>query len=333
MDGKLGFRKDAAKGFILMRFLLLSALLFLTACSKNENSHRWMVEDSGKIKVLATTMMIGDLVSQIGKDRVDVEVLIQADIDPHSYELRKGDAEKFDRADLIFYNGLGLEHGASLASRLQTNKKAFAISEGMTDFVYFDQTVDPHIWMDLSLWVQTGILVERVLSDVQADGKSFFSKNLQEFQKNYLDEDGKIYQMMQKVPSQKRYLVTSHDAFHYFGRRYLATKEERDNGSWQNRVRAPEGLAPEGQVSLKDIQNMVAYLKKYGIRVVFPESNLSKASLKKIVDVCQKQGVDIILSNQALYGDTLGDKESGADSVSSMVHYNAKVMKSEWERS
>src|SRR5579871_5638784 len=91
-------------------------LLFLWGCSNSTAPSAmdpW-VEQNGKLKVLSTTAMIDDVVRQIGRERIDHLPLIMGEIDPHSYELVKGDDEKLSMATLIFFNGLGLEHGASL---------------------------------------------------------------------------------------------------------------------------------------------------------------------------------------------------------------------------
>src|SRR6185437_14825555 len=102
---------------IIFRFVIfaLSALLLLTAgChSKKARSNLsalqlWM-SSNGKLKVLCTTAMIAELVQELDKEHIDCLTLIQGESDPHSYQLVKGDDEKLSRADLIFYNGLGLE--------------------------------------------------------------------------------------------------------------------------------------------------------------------------------------------------------------------------------
>lgn len=309
--------------------LLLAALI--SSCTTSSPSNEWMNKKNGKIKVLATTAMIGDLVQQVGGEFVDVMILIQGDVDPHSYEMRKGDAEKFDYADVIFYNGLGLEHGASLSSRLKNDPKAHAISESIlketpNDLIFVDHTVDPHIWMDLQLWSKTVASVEGVLSKLDPKEQLGFHVRATNLVEEYLNEDRKIYQEMQTIPEKKRYLVTSHDAFRYYGKRYLATAKERDSDTWQIRVMAPEGLAPEGQVGLLDIQNMVEHLKEYDITVLFPESNISVDALKKIVDVCRKKGVKICIAKEPLYGDALGPLGSDAETLKKMVQHNAEVI-------
>ena len=109
----------------------LFALGLAVSCGKKKSISplsEWM-QDSGKVKVLSTIAQIGDLVTFIGGERVESWVLVPFELDPHSYDLVKGDGEKLARADRIFFNGLGLEHGASLSSYLRSNDKAVAVGE------------------------------------------------------------------------------------------------------------------------------------------------------------------------------------------------------------
>ena len=93
-----------------------------------------------------------------------------------------------------------------------------------------------------------------------------------------------------KHPCRKRYLVTSHDAFHYFTRSYLA---EPGEANWAKRFAAPEGLAPEGQLNPRDIQKIIDYLRVKKISVLFPESNVSRDSIRKIATAGRELGLEI----------------------------------------
>src|SRR6185503_10660848 len=96
----------------LIRFFLLCACL--CGCGSAPSSLAQWKEPNGRVKVLSTTPIIDDLVSRIGGDRIDHLSLMGPFIDPHSYELVKGDDEKFSTAQVVFCNGLGLEHSGSL---------------------------------------------------------------------------------------------------------------------------------------------------------------------------------------------------------------------------
>src|SRR5262245_59697529 len=106
---------------------LISILLIFCFACRRENSQvsiqTWM-QQTGKLKVLSTIAMIDDLVKQVGGEYIDRMTLIKGELNPHSYQLVKGDDEKLAFADIIFFNGLGLEHGPSLQHYLENSKKA-----------------------------------------------------------------------------------------------------------------------------------------------------------------------------------------------------------------
>lgn len=284
----------------------LAPLLFLSCQPSKNRLSDWMKED-GKIKVLSTTAQVGDLVSEIGGSRVDHWVLIQGDLDPHSYEIVKGDGEKLQRADLIFYNGLGLEHGASLSALLKSSSKSTAIGEKISlavpdKILKRGEVIDPHLWMDISLW-QKGVdpIVEALIA-ADPEGAQVYRERGAILSEKMEAAHQEVFSQMQKIPSEKRYLVTSHDAFHYFTRSYLADPNETD---WSSRFAAPEGLAPEGQLNPRDIQKIIDYLRVKRISVVFPESNVSRDSIRKIATAGKEIGLEIRVCSQPLYGDAM----------------------------
>lgn len=291
-------------------FCLFTAILFLIVSCKGPDSHlkQWM-EESSKVKVLSTTTQIGDLITAIGGDRIDALVLITGDLNPHTYELVKGDGEKAERADLIFYNGLGLEHGASLSSLLQENPKAFSIGEwiasGYTDQILKQgEVIDPHLWMDISLWEKAVDPILERLSAADPDGADLFVQRAELLKREMAEADREIRSCIQAVPPEKRYLVTSHDAFHYFTRSYLAVPGEEN---WTERFAAPEGLAPDGQLNPIDIRQILEFLKRHRISVLFPESNVNRDSIRKIASVGKELGLEVRICSEALYGDSTGN--------------------------
>lgn len=308
--------------------LFLCTLLFF-GCGKKEKSalDHWM-NDNGKVKVLSTTAIVDDLVGRIGGEAIDHIALVNGQLDPHSYELVKGDDEKFNYAQIIFYNGLGLEHGASLQYRLMNHTNAVSLGDAILEkkpdsVVHVDGTKDPHIWMDISLWAESIDAIVKNLSDLDPDHAALFEQNGEAFRKSMLEKHEHILNLLQTVPQEKRFLVTSHDAFNYFTRSYLSNNED----NWEERFAAPEGLSPEGQLSTAHISDIINHLLFYQIHVVFPESNVSRDSLKKIVEACREKGLTVKISNESLYGDALGPNNSYLE----MMEYNARVLIKEWQ--
>lgn len=285
---------------IVFKKVILACALVLTASCSSQRGERlksWMKE-TDKLKILSTTVQLGDLVSEIGGDRVNNLVLIEGELDPHSYELVKGDDEKLSRADLIFCNGLGLEHGASLSQSLK-NSRTLAVAEKIAllapDRILKRQgSTDPHLWMDVSLWKKGVEPIVRALSEKDPEGATYYRERGAALEKKMDSVHERIRTQLLKIPANKRYLVTSHDAFQYFSTSYLSGSA------------APEGLAPDGQLSPVDIRRIISFCKEHEIEVLFPESNVSQDSIMKIASAGREMGLDMEICPEPLYGDGTG---------------------------
>lgn len=321
----------------------LLCLFVLSGCSNSENKvqnraqkfRQWQ-GTTEKLKVLSTIAMINDLVTRVGGEHIATLTLVEGELDPHSYQLVKGDDEKFQVADLIFSNGLGLEHGPSLHKHLHNDSRVVALgdllqAEHPNRILHYNGQVDPHIWMDMSLWVQTVPYIVQALSARDPDHAADYQRNGEALMQSLLNSHTQVFQIVQKVPQERRYLVTSHDAFNYFVRAYLATENELKNDEWQKRFAAPEGLAPDSQLSTADIQNIIEHVAKYHIEVLFTESNVSKDSIRKIVHAGKEKGLNLHIATDSLYGDAMGAASSDGDTYEKMINHNAQILKKWWK--
>jgi len=315
------------KGFYISFCLLLLLLCIYLGCSTDGDSTPYM-SANGKIKVISTTAMIDDLVGMVGGEEIDHISLIQGNIDPHSYELVKGDGEKLMRADLLFFNGLGLELGASLKNQLEKHPRAIALGDliyekNPSSFIFVNGQIDPHIWMDIALFSEMIAPIVQALEERDPSHAELFRERGDKLKEKMLSKDRELFAQMQKVPPEKRFLVTSHDAFHYFVKKYLAKPGEVE---WEERLIAPEGLAPDGQMSTIDIKKVVDFLHKKKILVIFSEVNISQNALKKIVAICRERGLNVTIADLPLFGDTMGAKGKGARSHLDMVEHNIRTL-------
>jgi manganese/zinc/iron transport system substrate-binding protein len=313
----------------LFLFLFIP-LLVLSSCMGTKTrgkDHPWF-QENGKLKVLTTVAMINDLVKEIGQEDIDTMTLICGELDPHTYELVKGDDEKFARADLIFYNGLGLEHGLSLRQLLESSPKAYALGLTMDPSLILTTKgqVDPHVWMDISLWERYIDPIVETLSKNDPSRALQYKERGEVLHLKMKEADRLAYLLLQSIPQEKRYLVTSHNAFHYFTRRYLSTADEVQTDAWKSRAQAPEGLAPEAQLGFSDLQAIVDHVQKFQIKVLFLESNVNQDSLKKIMSVCKEKGVEIRLSKGTLYADAMGNESSYISMITHNVNLIAKEL-------
>lgn len=321
-------------------FRCVVLIFILCGCSgtqdgqKREDSFQKWKENNGKIKVLSTIGMINDLVQNVGKEYIDTLTLIQGELDPHSYQLVKGDGEKLAYADLIFYNGLGLEHGASLQHYLHREKNAVALGnyirqKSPVSILYCHGQPDPHIWMDVLLWAETIPAIVEALSAKDPKHATEFQKNGERLREQLVFLDLDLKKQLGSLPQEKRYLVTSHDAFNYFAKAYLATPEEIASNSWQKRFEAPEGLAPDSQLCSTDIQHILDHVALHDIHVLFPETNVSKDSIKKILAAGEEKGLVLRIATPPLYGDAMGRPGSDGDSYEKMMRHNASSIANE----
>ncbi len=331
------YQENSVMIFLKRIMLLLGAVLFFTvSCGQSNHEgkiselQQWM-SSNGKLKVLCTTAMVAEIVRDVGKEYIDCLTLIQGESDPHSYQLVKGDDEKLARADLIFYNGLGLEHGPSLAQRLENNSKAVSVGEFIAkarpaDIILFNGSVDPHVWMDVSLWQSAVPFIAEILTTAIPEQGEFFQQMSNETSISLQKLHRDILKRISLLPESSRYIVSAHEAFNYFVRAYLATEEERKNSTWTIRSMAPEGLAPDSQLSTADIQRLVDHIVKYNVRTLFAESNISRDSLKKLTDACLRKGYAVHVAKEPLYVDAMGPVGSPAATYKGMMQYDSETI-------
>lgn len=309
-------------------FLIVGVSCFFFSCQKRERATSDWMHNNGRVKVMATTAMIADLVQTIGGEHIDVAVLIPPLVDPHSYELVKGDDEKFARSEMIFYNGLGLEHGISLRRQLEAYQdKTVCVTAPLlqrepSPLLKVENTFDPHVWMDISLWSATLEPICDALSRLLPDHHTFFCDQKEKLRLQLEIADKNAYEKLQAIVSAKRFLVTSHDAFHYFTRRYLADPEEKE---WYNRCSAPEGLAPEAELSTVDLLEVLEYIQLHDTRVLFTEANLHSQAIRKLLQAGNKRGLMLRVAERALYADSMGFAKSYVE----MVQHNVDVIAEE----
>jgi manganese/zinc/iron transport system substrate-binding protein len=307
-----------------MRFLLIAFLLFFSCHEQNPKEKRWY-QPNGKIKILATVMPVAEIVCEIAKDEGEVITLIGDELDPHSYQIVKGDREKIDSADLLFACGVSLEHNAGLQIALASSSKTVFLGEKIWEAfpergIFWMGQKDPHLWHDPSLWAEAIPFIVERLSWLRPEKKEYFTKNGEAYRARLIDLYQEIASLLQSIPEERRYLVTSHDAFNYFSRAFLGEEE------WQKRVASPEGLAPDSQISFQDLNKVIEFIEKHQVEVLFFESNVSTDALRKIHSTVEEKGRGIRLAKSPLYGDSIGFLHEEGGGYEKMVRHNAAVI-------
>jgi len=253
---------------------------------------------------VATTTMVADMARVIGGDRVKVEGLMGPGIDPHNYVPKLADTNLLEKADVVLYSGLHLEgrFQSSLEAMTQRGRNVVAITDGIAPINLlspqegFEGTKDPHVWGDPMLWSETIDPVVKALEKADPAGAAGFRERGEAYRKELEALTLWATEKFASLPSDKRVLVTSHDAFFYFGRAFGFD------------VRGLQGVSTTAEAGLKDRSNLVEYLRKQGVKTVYSETSLNA---KGISAVAAEAGVKV--SDQPLFSDALGipgDKET-----------------------
>ncbi len=115
-------------------------------------------------------------------------------------------------------------------------------------------------------------------------------------------------------------------AFYYFAKGYLSQVDEHSTDNWRNRFIAPEGLAPDCQLSTTDIQRVILFMKEHKIQTIFPEYNVNLDSLYKIKEASNKSGLHVEIASHSLYGDTMSQENKSEKTYLDMIVYNAQMI-------
>ncbi len=267
------------------------------------------------LKVVSTTGMIDDLVRQVGGDRVEAVSLMGPGVDPHLYKATASDVIKLQRAKVIFYNGLHLEGkmGELLARLAKGGRTVHAIGEDLpADRLLHpagEEHPDPHVWFDIALWAEATDGIARVLTAADPDGAKVYAANAAAARERLTSLDAWARAKVAELPAARRVLITSHDAYGYFGRAYGFE------------VVGLQGISTVSEASLAGVARLVDFIRERGIKAIFVESSVPPAMIKRIAD-----DAGVVVGGE-LFSDAMGtpgQMENGHDlgTYEGMVRHN-----------
>ncbi len=301
-----------------MRTLPRLALLLLLALPAQAQAADKIAQlqpvGQGPVRVVTTVNFITDLVRQVGGARVRVEGLMAAGVDPHLYKASAGDVRKLLQAHLVFYGGLHLE--GKMVELLERLPKAIALSEAIPRerlIPVGPSEYDPHIWHDPSLWQLTIPLVQEALSRVDPAGASLYRANAEAFRQRLLQLDRFIQQQIARIPPGQRVLITAHDAFAYFGRRYGLE------------VRGLQGISTLSEAGTRDIQQLADFIVQRRIRAIFVESSVPRRAIEAVVAAVQARGWTVRVGG-ALFSDSAGNPGTPEGTYVGMMEHNTRTI-------
>ncbi|WP_188461400.1 metal ABC transporter solute-binding protein, Zn/Mn family [Bizionia arctica] len=298
-----------------MKKLIFTLLLFgLFFNCKNEK------QSNGKLDVVTTTTMITDLVKNVGGDKINIQGLMGSGVDPHLYKASEGDVSKLANADIIFYGGLHLE--GKLVEVFEKmghqNIKTVAVSDALDQTTLissesFAGNYDPHIWFNVDYWIEITQYVAEQLSEADPENEAYFEANAKTYIEKLTVLNENLITTIETLPQEKRILVTAHDAFSYFGKKY------------NFEVVGLQGLSTATEAGVQDVQKLAAFIIDKKVKAIFVESSVPKRTIESLQAAVKSKDHDVIIGG-TLYSDALGNADSIEGTYIGMFEFNVNTI-------
>jgi ABC-type Zn uptake system ZnuABC Zn-binding protein ZnuA len=293
---------------VIPGLILIALFLTLTACTGGQS-----VSSGTKLRVLATTSIVGDVVKQVGGDLINLSILMPVGTDPHDFQPRPQDAAVLSDAQIIFSSGAGLETFLQpMLDNTGTAGKNVEVSTGITLLPLADSnqvTGDPHTWMDpnnVIIWTQN---IAAALSTADPENATNYQTNANAYASSLLDLDAWIRSQVAQIPPQNRLLVSDHAVLGYFAARYGFTQEGTITGSFSS------DAAPSAQ----ELAALEDKIKQMGVRAIFVSEAVNQTMANQIAADTGTKAVMI-------YHATLTTPGGAAPSYLEFMRYNVTAI-------
>lgn len=304
----------------LVAFLLAALLTLMSAAAQPDPS----------VSIVATTTQAADLVNILAGDligeTIEVTALMGAGVDPHLYRPTESDIAAMNRADAIIYSGLHLEgqfdtvfnalaeRGVRIYAMSDPVKAAGFTFGGFRLSAELVNVDDPHFWFDPRNWQMTAEGAADFLSELLPEHAGLFAANYEA----YYEQLDLLYawgtEAMSVVPEEQRVLVTSHDAFQYFG----------DAFGWE--VRGLQGISTEDEAGVADIQDIAEFVVEHEIPMMFVESSVPPDAIEAVREAVRDGGGQVDIGLKELYSDAMGAPGDFGGTYIGMIAQNVAIV-------
>lgn len=289
----------------IIRYYLLGFLLILGIHSNT------IAQSKSKINIVASASMIADMAKNIAGDLADVTMIVPIGGDPHIFEPTPSSARMAADAEIIFKNGLTFEGWLTdLINNSGTAAPIITITEGVDAITsqQYKNATDPHAWMSAQNGIVYAENIKNALAKYWPEYAQLFQDNFEIYKKKLEEMDIYIKEKIATIPNDKKILITSHDAFQYYGRRYNIQLE------------SILGISTDAEVQTSDIRRLTEVIQTTKVPAVFIESTINPKLLERIA---KDNNVRI---GGKLFADSLGDEDSEAPTYLAMLKHNTDVI-------
>jgi len=266
-----------------------------------------------KVNAIATISIIGDVVKNVAGDAVNLVVLVGPNGDAHEYEPIPADSVNIAKSDIIFENGLHLEHWLDKLYMASGSKaKRIVVSQGVSPRIFENnpQETDPHAWQDVTNVILYSQNVRDALIAIDPANKDKYTANANGYIQKLQALDAWVKTEVAAIPVNKRKLVTNHDALGYFAQRY---------GFKIIGAVIPSATTEAADPSAKETADLLNIIKSNGVHAIFSE-NMANPKLAQTLS--KEAGVQV---GPELYTDALGPLHSNGETYLKMIQHNVKI--------
>jgi manganese/zinc/iron transport system substrate-binding protein len=264
--------------------------------------------------------MVADVVRQVAGERAQVTGLMGEGVDPHLYKPTRSDIRRLSDADVVFYSGLLLEGRMTdtFAQVARRGKPVYAVTEAIDQSYLreppeFAGHYDPHVWMDVSAWIQCARFVAKALGEFDPPHAAEYKANADAYCDELTQLDEYVRKVIASIPEPQRVLVTAHDAFGYFGRAY------------DIEVRSVQGISTDSEAGVADVNQLVRFIVERKLPAIFVESSVPSRNLQAVIEGAEQQGVEVAIGGE-LYSDAMGPEGTYEGTYIGMIDHNATII-------
>ena len=283
-------------------FLLCLLLAFASPAAAQPSPGPDRSQD--QLKVVATFSILGELISEVGGDRVDVTTFVAPDTDAHTYQPKPTDIRALAVAKVLVSNGLGFEGWIDrLADAAAFKGTRIVASAGAASM-----GTDPHCWQDVTC---TRVYVANItagLAKADPAHAAFYRDRAQAYDQRLVALDGWIRSQIAQVPEDRRKAITGHSSFNYFAHAYGVTFE------------SPRGYNTDSEPSARDMANLIRQVREQKIKALFIE-NMTNPVL--VDEIAKDSGATV---GPRLYSDALSKPGGPASTYEAMMHHNVTAL-------